>query len=339
MQQIWITKAGPPNTLKVKSVPSPVPERGQVRIHVNYSGINFADLMCRLGLYPGAPKPPFVPGYEVSGNVDRVGDKSLDHWLGKSVLAVTEFGGYSSEVIVNAEFLIPLKNESAMKSATGIPVNYFTAYGMMISQANLQPGEWLLIHGIGGGVGIAALQVAKILKANVIGTASIGKHERLKKMGVEHLIKGNENFVSQVKEITGGRGADVILDPIGGENMKRSYAALAPLGRLVNYGFSTAATAKGRFSFRSLKEYMTRMKFDPLEMMSKNKGVFGFHLGKLKDRPDFHRKVTTQVMKWFENGDINPVIDEVFKFSDAQGAHQYIHDRKNFGKVLLCPDE
>lgn len=339
MQQIWITKHGPVKTLEVRSAPSPELSPGQVRIRVNYSGINFADLMCRLGLYPGAPKPPFVPGYEVSGIVDKTGDNSLEHWVGKPVLAVTEFGGYSSEVIVHEKFLIPLANEALLETAAAIPVNYFTAYGMMVTQANLQPDEWLLIHGIGGGVGIAALQISKILKAKVIGTASKQKHERLKSIGVAHLMDHDEDLISCVREITDGRGADVILDPIGGTQLKRSYAALAPLGRLINYGFSTAASGNRRFTFHALKEYLTRMKFDPLEMMSANKGVFGFHLGRLKGRPDFHRKAVRQVMDWYNNGDIAPVIDKVFKFSDVQDAHQYIHDRLNFGKILLTPDD
>ncbi len=340
MKQITIKKYGSPVNLILEEAASELPPKGFVKINVSYSGVNFADLMCRLGLYPGAPKPPFVPGYEVTGVVDSVGDSSLNELIGKPVLAVTEFGGYASEVIVNRKNIIPLQSENDLKKAAAVPVNYFTAYGMMVTQANIQPGEWLLIHGIGGGVGIAALQLGKKLGSRIIGTASSHKHERLKSMGVEYLIDyQHENFVERVKDITGGLGADVILDPIGGTNTKKSYKSLAPLGRLIAYGFSTAATRNRRMTLHSIKEYMTRIKFDPLKLMLHNKGIFGFHLGRLQAKPDFHEKVVTVVMDWFNDKTIEPVIDKIYSFSQAAEAHQYIHEHRNFGKVLLSPDD
>lgn len=340
MQQIWITKKGSPKTLKVRETSLPEPNSGQLSVKVKYAGINFADLLARMGLYPGAPKPPYVPGFEFSGVVEKAGHKELEHWIGKPVLGVSKAGGYSSQILVEESMLIPLKSESELKTAAAIPVNYFTAYGMMITQAHLQEKEWILIHGIGGGVGIAALQLAKILKAEIIGTASRAKHDRLIKMGITHLIDYNaENFVTRTLEITNGKGADVILDPIGGSNLRRSYEALASLGRLINYGFSKAAPGNRGLSLSALKEYLTRKKFDPLEMMRSNKGLFGFHLGRLRDRPDFHLKASGQVMEWFHSGSIQPVVDKVFPFHSAPEAHQYLHDHKNFGKVLLSPDE
>jgi len=340
MQQIWITKKGSPNTLKVRESTLGDPGPGQLSVKIKYAGINFADLLARMGLYPGSPKPPYVPGFEFSGIVEKAGSEELESWVGKPVLGVTKTGAYSSQILAEESLLIPLNSESELKSAAAIPVNYFTAFGMLITQANLQENEWFLIHGIGGGVGIAALQVARILKAKVIGTASLGKHERLKKMGVENLIDYNsEDFLPRVMEITRGKGADVIIDPIGGSNLERSYKALSSLGRLVNYGFSTAAPGNKGKSLKAIREFLMRKKFDPLEMMASNKGVFGFHLGRLRGSSDFHLKASTKVMEWFHSGAIEPVVDKVFSFQQAAQAHQYIHDHKNIGKVLLSPHE
>jgi len=340
MEQVWITKYGAPSVLKLQRKPSREPGKGELKITVHYCGINFADLMCRLGLYPTAPKPPFVPGYEVSGFVERVGADVPETLVGKPVLGIGKFGCYSSEIILPMERVIALQTEEQLKQAAAIPVNYFTAFGMMVKQAHLQSGEWVLIHGIGGGVGLAAWQLAQLIGARVIGTASAHKHTHLRELGVEHLIDYHtEDFVARVLEITGRRGADVILDPIGGTNLKRSYQALAKLGKLVNYGFSAAARGTSRFSIQVLKEYLKRMKFDPVKMMMENKGVFGFHLGFLDDRPDFTRQVAETIMTWFNTGEIQPVVDRVFPLSQAPEAHQYLHDHKNFGKVLLSPVE
>ncbi len=225
MRQIWITKVGPPEVLEVKEAPDPEPKAGEVRIRVEASGVNFADIMGRLGIYPDLPPMPVVPGYEVGGRVDAVGAGVDGSWAGRDVLAVTRFGGYADVVCVptNQIFARPA-NMSALEGAA-IPVNYFTAWQLVVVMGGLKAGETVLIHSAGGGVGIAATQIAKHIGAHVIGTASAGKHAELRALGVDHLIDyRTEDFEARTREITNGRGVELILDAVGGEVLEKGLS-------------------------------------------------------------------------------------------------------------------
>lgn len=340
MQQVVITRHGGPEVLHVRETAEPQLKSGDVLIDVKYSGINFADLLMRMGLYPSAPKPPFTPGYEVSGVIAKVGSTENDELLGKSVAALTKFGGYSSKVVVKKDRLIALSDGIDMALAAAMPVVYLTSYVMLSLQAHLQKDEWVLIHNIGGGVGLAAVELSRMIGANIIGTASAGKHDRLREKGIHHLIDYNtEDFVARVKEITEGKGVDVIIDPIGGENLKKSYKALGSFGRLVVFGFSKAASGPRRKVLHLLKEYIKTPKFSPIKLMGHNKGVFGCHLGMVMDRQELLQECMQKLMSYFQSGDINPHVDRVFPLNRVTDAHQYIMDRRNFGKVLLAADD
>ena len=218
MRQIWITKAGPPEILEVKEAPDPEPKAGEVRIRTEATGVNFADIMGRLGIYPDLPPMPVVPGYEVSGRIDAVGAGADSNWAGRDVVAVTRFGGYADVVCVPANqiFARPA-NMSALEGAA-FPVNYFTAWQLVVVMGGLKAGETVLVHSAGGGVGIAATQIAKHIGARVIGTASAGKHAELRALGVDDLIDyRTEDFEARTREITNGRGVELILDAVGGE--------------------------------------------------------------------------------------------------------------------------
>jgi NADPH:quinone reductase-like Zn-dependent oxidoreductase len=340
MQQVVITRHGGPEVLHVRETAEPQLKSGDVLIDVQFSGINFADLLMRMGLYPSAPKPPFTPGYEVSGVITKVGSTENDELLGKSVAALTKFGGYSSKVVVKKDRLIALPDGIDMAQAAAMPVVYLTSYVMLSLQAHLQKDEWVLIHNIGGGVGLAAAELSRMIGANIIGTASVGKHDRLREKGIHHLIDYNtEDFVARVKEITEGKGVDVIIDPIGGENLKKSYKALGSFGRLVVFGFSKAASGPRRKVLHLLKEYIKTPKFSPIKLMGHNKGVFGCHLGMVMDRQELLQECMQKLMSYFQSGDINPHVDRVFPLNRVTDAHQYIMDRRNFGKVLLAADD
>ena len=340
MQQVIITRHGGPEVLHVRETAEPQLKSGDVLIDVQFSGINFADLLMRMGLYPSAPKPPFTPGYEVSGVITKVGSTENDELLGKSVAALTKFGGYSSKVVVKKDRLIALPDGVDMALAAAMPVVYLTSYVMLSLQAHLQKDEWVLIHNIGGGVGLAAVELSRMIGANIIGTASVGKHDRLREKGIHHLIDYNtEDFVARVKEITEGKGVDVIIDPIGGENLKKSYKALGSFGRLVAFGFSKAVSGPRRKVLHLFKEYIKTPKFSPIKLMGHNKGVFGCHLGMLMDRQELLQECMQKLMSYFQSGDINPHVDRVFPLNRVKDAHQYIMDRRNFGKVLLAADD
>ena len=340
VQQVIITRHGGPEVLHVRETAEPQLKSGDVLIDVQFSGINFADLLMRMGLYPSAPKPPFTPGYEVSGVIAKVGSTENDELLGKSVAALTKFGGYSSKVVVKKDRLIALPDGIDMAPAAAMPVVYLTSYVMLSLQAHLQKDEWVLIHNIGGGVGLAATELSRMIGANIIGTASVGKHDRLREKGIHHLIDYNtEDFVARVKEITEGKGVDVIIDPIGGENLKKSYKALGSFGRLVAFGFSKAVSGPRRKVLHLFKEYIKTPKFSPIKLMGHNKGVFGCHLGMVMDRQELLQECMQKLMSYFQSGDINPHVDRVFPLNRVKDAHQYIMDRRNFGKVLLAADD
>ena len=228
MRQIWITKAGPPEVLQVKDAPDPEPKAGEVRIRVEASGVNFADILGRLGLYPDLPPIPCVPGYEVSGRVDAVGAGVEANWVGRDVFALTRFGGYADSLCsLSSSIRAPGWNVSARSG--GVPVNYFTAWQLVVVMGGLKRNETVLIHSVGGGVGIAATQIAKHLGAKVIGTASAAKHAEMRALGVDHLIDyRTEDFEARAREITGGRGVELILDAVGGEFLEEGLSHARP---------------------------------------------------------------------------------------------------------------
>jgi len=340
MRQIWITKAGTPDVLVVKESLDPEPQTGEVRIRVAASGVNFADVMGRMGLYPDLPRIPVVPGYEVGGRVDAVGDGVDTSWIGREVLALTRFGGYSDTVCVaeNQVFLRPAGMSAS--DAAAIPVNYLTAWQLVVVMGGLKRDETVLVHSAGGGVGIAATQIAKHIGARVIGTASVAKHTALRSLGVDHLIDyRTEDFEKRAREITNGRGVELVLDAVGGDSLKKGYRLLAPTGRLGMFGMSSAAPQKTRSMLEILSTLAGTpwLQFNPISLMNANKGVFGVNLGHMWGQVDRMRIWADQLLELWAQGVIKPKIAQSFRFDEAADAHNFIQDRKNIGKVILTP--
>src|SRR5271166_6097432 len=282
MRQIWITKFGPPEVLAIRQAPEPEPKPGEVRIRVEASGVNFADIVGRVGFYPDLPPIPVVPGYEVSGRIDAVGAGIDTSWIGRDVLAITRFGGYADVICVPVQQIFARPPSMSALEAAALPVNYFTAWQLVVVMGGLKRGETVLVHSAGGGVGIAATQIARHIGARVIGTASAAKHGELRAVGVDHLIDyRTEDFEARARRITGGRGVELILDAIGGDSLKKGYRLLAPTGRLGTFGASSAATNKtgGMFGMLSTLASTPWVQFNPLSLMNANKGVFGVNLG------------------------------------------------------------
>jgi NADPH:quinone reductase-like Zn-dependent oxidoreductase len=340
MRQIWIPRPGPPEVLELREAPDPAPKSGELRIRVGAAGVNFADIMGRMGIYPDLPRMPVVVGYEVGGHVDAVGPDVTQDWIGAQVVALTRFGGYSDVVCVPEAQVFVRPDGMDAAQAAAFPVNYFTAWQLVSVMGSLHAGETVLVHSAGGGVGIAATQIAKRLGAKVIGTASAGKHERLRKLGVDHCIDyTREDFEARVREITGGRGVELVLDAVGGASFKKSYRALSATGRLGMFGLSAAATGKRRswLGFARAALAMPWLQFTPLALMNQNKAVFGVNVGHLWGEIDRLSGWMESLLRLYREGALAPVIAERFAFSEAPKAHHYIQDRKNFGKVLLVP--
>lgn len=335
--KVQASRHGGPHVLRMTEADRPKPEPGEVLVRTHYAGINFADIMARLGLYPGAPKPPFTPGYEIAGEVIDIGAGVKDLVPGDRVFAITRFGGYTSAVAVNRQYVRPVPEGVSLQAAAALPVAYLTAYLMMFDLGHLRTGQTILIHNAGGGVGTAAIQLANIIGARIIGTASAAKHERIRALGVELCIDYNaDDFNPAVKEATEGRGADLILDAQGPANFRRSYQTLAPLGTLVMYGMqhNIGRTRLLSSPLKLLQEVML-VRFAPVSMMQSNRGVYGFHLGRLWHHLAPVEQALSQLLEWQVEGRIDPIIDHVFPYQAAAEAHTWLQNRKNFGKVLL----
>jgi synaptic vesicle membrane protein VAT-1 len=340
VRQIWITRAGRPEVLQVREAPDPAPRVGEARIRVEASGINFADIMGRMGVYPDLPRIPVVPGYEVGGRIDAVGPGVDQSWMGRDVIAMTRFGGYADLVCVPLKQIFPRPAGLSALEGAAIPVNYFTAWQLVVVMGALKADETVLIHSVGGGVGIAATQIARHIGARVIGTASAAKHGEMRALGVDHLIDyRTEDFETRTREITGGRGVELILDAVGGESWKKGYRVLAPTGRLGMFGVSSLVSGKQR-NLSSLLSMLAKtpwLQFNPLRLMNANKGVFGVNLGHMWGEIDRLREWGGALMELAAKGVIKPKVAATFKFDDAPKAHHFVQDRRNIGKVLLVP--
>ena len=338
MRQIVTTANGDIDVLKVQEKPDPTPGDGEVVIRVRAAGLNFADILARQGLYPDGPPKPCVMGYEVSGVVDSVGKNVNRSFVGKSVVAMTRFGGQSEMIAVKATQMFEKPEKLTFEQAAAIPVNYLTAYALLVVMGSLHEGESVLIHNAGGGVGLAALDIAKKIGAVTYGTASQGKHKFLTDRGLDHPIDyRNQDWQPQLMQLTNGRGVDLIMDPIGGAHWKKSYNALRHTGRLGMFGVSTASANGISGKLKMLKAVVQMPRFHPLGLLNKNRGVFGLNLGHMWHEPEKVALWMRDILRGVDEEWINPHVDQAFAFDDVGKAHRRLEERKNIGKVVLVP--
>lgn len=336
MKQIWISKAGPPEVLRLQETVDPIPRSGEVRLRVAAIGVNFADVLGRMGLYPDAPKIPYVPGYEVSGVVDAIGQGVPNLKEGDPAFALTRFGGYSDVVCVPYKQVFKRLSWMSAQEGAALPVNYLTAYQMLVVMGSLKPHDKVLIHGAAGGVGLAALDICRIIGAETFGTASLEKHDFLRQRGLNHPINyRNEDYERVVLNLTGGKGVQIVLDPLGSQHWPKNYRLLMATGRLVHFGVSAIATGKRRSRWEVLKLALRTPFYTPFRLMSDNKAVIGVNLGHLWEHVDLPRAWMKQIVAWYDEALFRPQIAATFPFGEAAAAHHYLQDRQNIGKVLL----
>lgn len=317
--------------------PEPEPGNGEVRIAVRAAGVNFAELMARVGLYPDAPKPPCVLGYEVAGEVEVVGDGVDGVSVGDRVISGTRFGGYAEKVVVAAEEAVPLPEDWSFEEGAALPVNYATAYAGLVRYGSLAAGERVLVHAAAGGVGIAATQIARLMGAEVFGTASGAKHEAVREQGVDHPIDYRaEDFVKAVRRITGEkRSLDLVMDAVGGRSFQRSFSLLRAGGRLVCFGASSFVKGERRSIPAAVKGLATTPWFNPLRLQSASKAVIGLNVLRLWDSKGSLDELVTPLREWMEGGALRPMVSETFPLERGPDAHRYMQERRNVGKVVL----
>lgn len=333
MHAMVVRRYGPPEVLEWREVPDPKPGPGQLLIRVKAVGINFADILARLGVYSGTPRPPFVPGLELAGIVEEAGGTLKP---GDRVAALTRFEAYAELVAVDAQQAFPIPDAMSFEEAAAIPVNYLTAWQSMFEMGNLRAGDRILITSAAGGVGVAAVQLARARGLVTFGTAGPAKQEFLRQIGVDHPIDySREDFLDVVRRVA-PEGIEMALDAVGGKSYAQSYKCLGPMGRLVVYGFSTVVGAKGKLNYlHAAKEMLQTPRFHPLKLIDRNIAVIGVHIGKLGKKSAIMKEQLKEIFRMYHTGQVKPVIGKTFPLPEAAAAHRYIHERKNVGKVVL----
>jgi NADPH:quinone reductase-like Zn-dependent oxidoreductase len=343
MKAVVLTRTGGPEGFEVLERPDPVVGAGEVRIAVRAAGLNFADTMARVGLYPAAPKPPCVLGYEVAGEVETVGEGVSGLTVGQRVMAGTQFGGQAELAVAQARDVMPMPEHLSFEEGAAFCVNYGTAYAALMIMGGLREGNRVLIHAAAGGVGIAATQVARIVGAEIFGTASAAKHDAIKAQGVDHPIDyRNQDFKAEIRRMTNGEGVDVILDPMGPTSFRKDYRILRPGGRLIMCGLSEAMNENGR-DLRATLRSLLRMPTSTMpwwnagRLLNQNRGVFGLNLLSWWRREGGMDRITAPLLSDLNRKLLVPVVARSFPFEQAGDAHRYLAERRNIGKVVLTP--
>lgn len=307
-------------------------------VDVHAAGINFADVLMSHGMYPDAPALPAIPGYEIAGVVREAG-KGSRFKKGDHVASLTYFGGYTDEIILEDEQAIPIPKSLSFEEAASIPVNYVTAAIALVDMCRVREGDWVLVHGGAGGVGRLALQIAKSHGAKAIATVgSNGKFKTAKEAGADFVINYREkDFRAEVHKITGGRGADCILDPIGGRNLIRNFSCLVPSGRVVLFGLADIMKEGKGSRIGGLTAFVKSLRFSPMLLMNRNNGVFGLNVLKY-----FGTKAEERLREHLHEGmelagkkKIVPLIGGNYKLEDVNCALYELASRKTVGKLIL----
>lgn len=337
MKAVIVSRFGPPEVLQFREMRAPVLREGMVRVEVRAVGLNFADIMGRLGVYPGIPNPPFIPGIEFSGEILETAEEVHMFKPGDRVMGFTPQGAYAPQVCVSAQHIRKMPPRMTYEEGAAFSVTYMSAWHGMKTLGHVRPGETLLLHAAAGGVGTAALQLAKHWKVRVIATASTPvKLTVAKDLGAAHVVNYvEEDLRKRVREITGGRGVDLVMDSVGGSVFRKSWKLLAPMGRYVLYGFASVTGARTLEKLRMLREVVQTPLIWPPNMVSKNVSLMGFNMYFLTDKSNYLHTVADELIKLYAKKVVRPVIGRTFSFEDVVAAHRWLQGRKSVGKVVM----
>lgn len=339
--QIVISKAGGPDVLVDRELEGRALAAGEVRVRVHAAGVNFADVVGRLGNYPDAPPIPYCPGYEVAGTITEVAADVRDLTVGDRVCALTRFGGYAEEIVTRADGVFPVPAGVDLAIAAGVPVTYLTAYTCLFNAGGLAPGKRVLVLGGAGGVGTAAIQLARRVDGVTLLATAGGeaKCAWLRDHGVHHAIDHTQgDVVERVLAATDGQGVDLVLDPIGGRGVRKSVKMCRSLGRVVLYGVSAMSPGKTRQLLSVAREGLPMRFFNLLPLFNRNVGIHPINMLHLAEaEPALIGRMMKEVLDRIAAGDLAPVIAKELPLTaaGAREAHHYLQDRKNIGKVVL----
>ncbi len=311
-----------PTALRLEDIPEPHPGPGQIRVQVRACGVNFADSLITRGQYQLQPQPPFSPGFEVAGDILELGEGVTQFVVGQRVIAMTPHGGYAEQLVASASRCVAMPDAMPYEQGAAFPVVFGTSHIALWHRARLQAGETLVVHGASGGVGLTAVAIGKQLGATVIATASSPeKLQVAREHGADHLLNTHhEDIRLRIKELTGGRGADVIYDPVGGELFNASLRAIAFEGRILVIGFAGGTVPQ----------------IPANHLLVKNVDVIGLNWPAYAEH---HPSVMTEsfriLLNWYLAGAIQPYVSEIYPLEEAADALQQVVSRKSTGKVVI----
>ena len=314
-----------PDGLRLEDLPTPSPGPGEVRVRVRAAGLNFADLLMLKGQYQEKPPLPFVPGMEIAGQVEACGPGVAGFTPGERVMATLPFGGFAEEAVVAASQVVRLPDSIDYPSAAALAIAYGTAHGALTWAARLRPGETLVVHGAAGGVGLAGVECGKALRAAVIATArGADRVQVAREHGADHGIDtGAEDVAARIKELTQGRGADVVFDPVGGDIFNASLRSIAWEGRIVIVGFASGEVPQ----------------IPANRLLLKNAHALGFYWGSYRrhDPARVHASFE-ELLRWHADGLIRPHVSDVLPLAEAKRALELLIGRQRTGKIVLDMD-
>jgi len=317
MQVVMCEAYGGPDSLVVKSIASPLPGPGEVKIRLHARGVSYTDVLRIAGAYHVKTEPPFIPGGEAAGEILRLGSEVKGFAVGDRVLCG---GGFAEETVQAVSDIIKLPDTVGFEAAAAFRSNYATAY-YALQRGRLRAGDTLLVHGAAGGVGLATVDVGKLMGAAVIATAR--SPERLqvcKQLGADHVIDYSNGFREEVRSLTNGRGADVIFDPVGGDVFDESLRCIAPFGRILIVGFTGGRPAVAKTN----------------HLLVKDAELVGFTIGALtRLDPQWARRNLETLVRWLAAERIRPYYSHALPLAQAAEALRLIIDRKVIGKVVL----
>jgi NADPH2:quinone reductase len=336
MKAYVLNKFGDPSVLTLSEVPSPEAESGEIRIRTERIGLNYAEIQSRKGLYGWAPKIPYIPGMEAFGIIDQIGSNVSKERIGEKVMIGTQFGSYSEHVAVPEHLAIPAIPHYSEDENAAFLVNYMTAWIALIEMARIKAGDTVLIQAAAGGVGTAAVQIAKNLDCRVFATCSADNKIRLlNDLGVDLAMNYvQDDFVQLIKDHTTGLGVDVVLEVVGGDVYKKSLSLLNPFGRLVVAGFASLDLKK--YNPASwIKTWRNVPRVNIQKMAIKSRGVMAIHLGYLLNNKSIMQQVLTELKQFISEKNIKPIIGHRFDFRNMSDAHELMEFRNSIGKIVI----
>ncbi|XP_049298568.1 synaptic vesicle membrane protein VAT-1 homolog-like isoform X2 [Anopheles funestus] len=340
MRAVVLTGFGGFKNVKILKKPEPSPQAGEVLIRVKACGLNFQDLMVRLGAIDSPPKTPTILGFECAGEIEAVGEEVEGFKVGDRVVALPEFRAWSELVAVPIKYVYHIPEEMTFQDAAAIVMNYLVAYILIFDLVSLREGKSMLLHSVGGGVGQAIVQLVRTVpNVTIFGVCSKSKHEALAATGlIDHLIDRTD-YVNEVRKIT-TEGVDIVMDCLCGEECNRGYGLLKPMGKYILYGSSNVVTGETKSFFSVARSWWQVDKVSPIKLFDENKSLGGFNLRHLlyqQDGSEYVRSTVDKIFGLWKEGKVRPVVDSAWALEDVAEAMQKMHDRKNIGKLVLDP--